>query len=52
MLSLHTADLLQVTTELFPLLIKAPGEGLPVITKRAKQAPLKRSIISKYQEHV
>ncbi len=52
MLSVHTVALLLVTTELFLLLIKAPGEGLPVITKRAKQAPLKHSIISKYQEHV
>uniref|UniRef100_A0A673HGI9 dipeptidyl-peptidase IV n=1 Tax=Sinocyclocheilus rhinocerous TaxID=307959 RepID=A0A673HGI9_9TELE len=37
MFSLHTSAL---TIELFPLLIKAPGEGLPVITKRAKQVQL------------
>ena len=32
-----TAALLLVTSE--PFLIKAPGDGLPDITKRAKQAP-------------
>ncbi len=38
MFSLHTAALLLVTTELFPLVINAPGEGLPKNKQALKNA--------------